>query len=282
MATVNLKALAAKEIRLANILGRSHVVAYGDLFRTGLHPYTMLFLVISIVALTLLDANGYQDHLPVWATAIVWTVGVLATTFSYMAMLCLWAIINLRLDLRTIWFPLIGFLASFVTVISADLTADILAGRNFDIRHALSLVPYTFLIILLFDILHFVFALPVIQAHAARQQKAPVEKTITLASRAFASRSIEWAMSQDHYLKISVNGRTEMILARMADLVDQLDSNDGVQPHRSWWVAAASVREILREKGGEWVLLNDGTRVPVARGRSGTIRAWIESHPHSG
>ena len=71
--------------------------------------------------------------------------------------------------------------------------------------------------------------------------------------------------SEDHYLRIFTSLGDELILMRLADAVRELDGADGLQVHRSWWVSKAGVSDVIREKGKPFLVLPDGTRVPVSR-----------------
>lgn len=80
-------------------------------------------------------------------------------------------------------------------------------------------------------------------------------------------RDIISIQSQDHYLRVVTTKGSDMILMRMADAVKQLEALDGVQTHRSWWVAKKHITDVVRDGGKVTVLLSDGEVVPVSRGR---------------
>ena len=66
--------------------------------------------------------------------------------------------------------------------------------------------------------------------------------------------------------------------ARLSDIVAQTRDEDGIQPHRSWWVPRHSVRELGRDAGKPVLRLTDESVIPVARGRLETVRHWIATH----
>lgn len=75
-----------------------------------------------------------------------------------------------------------------------------------------------------------------------------------------------WAVSsEDHYLRIHTNRGQELILMRLADAVRELAGAEGVQVHRSWWVAKAGVGDTRRDNGKLVLVLKSGTEVPVSR-----------------
>ena len=75
-----------------------------------------------------------------------------------------------------------------------------------------------------------------------------------------------WAVSsEDHYLRVHTDRGEELILMRLADAVRELAGAEGVQVHRSWWVAKDGVADTRRENGKLVLVLRSGTEVPVSR-----------------
>ena len=77
--------------------------------------------------------------------------------------------------------------------------------------------------------------------------------------------------AQDHYLEIVCSDQKFLVRGRMKDAMFALAQYEGVQIHRSHWVAKQHVKQILRCGRDTKLLLNDGTEVPVARSRSQRI-----------
>ena len=71
--------------------------------------------------------------------------------------------------------------------------------------------------------------------------------------------------SEDHYLRIYTSLGEELILMRLADAVRELDGADGMQVHRSWWVARSGIEHVKRESGKPVLILPSGAEVPVSR-----------------
>lgn len=83
---------------------------------------------------------------------------------------------------------------------------------------------------------------------------------------------------EDHYLRVHTESGSDLILMRLRDAVAELAGADGVQAHRSFWVAAAAVSEVERTPDGRATLvLRNGLRVPVSRSRLAAVRAagWL-------
>ena len=83
--------------------------------------------------------------------------------------------------------------------------------------------------------------------------------------------------TEDHYLRVHTSAGEDLILMRLRDAVEELAGSDGLQVHRSYWVARAAVERSER-RGRRWVLiLGNGLEVPVAESRLPALReaGWI-------
>jgi hypothetical protein len=83
--------------------------------------------------------------------------------------------------------------------------------------------------------------------------------------------------SEDHYLRIQTSRGSDLILMRLADAMSELDGFDGMQVHRSWWVARQGVQKVKRDQGRIFLILRDDTQVPVSRTYAPKIRqaGWL-------
>jgi hypothetical protein len=78
--------------------------------------------------------------------------------------------------------------------------------------------------------------------------------------------------AEDHYLRVHTALGSELILARLSDAVAQLDGYDGLQVHRSWWVAGDAVRGTVGRNGRTAVRLKNGLTAPVSRTYLAAVR----------
>lgn len=84
---------------------------------------------------------------------------------------------------------------------------------------------------------------------------------------------------EDHYVRVHTAEGSDLILMRLRDAIAELAGLDGMQVHRSHWVAAAAVAGVERKADGKPVLvLRNGLRVPVSRSHVAAVRAagWAE------
>lgn len=84
---------------------------------------------------------------------------------------------------------------------------------------------------------------------------------------------------EDHYVRVHTSAGSDLILMRLRDAVAELTGVDGLQVHRSHWVAAAAVAAVERRPDGKLTLrLTNGLCVPVSRNCAPAVRAagWAE------
>lgn len=87
-----------------------------------------------------------------------------------------------------------------------------------------------------------------------------------------------WAVeAEDHYLRLHTSKGQDLILLRLADAVAELEGIEGMQVHRSWWVARDAITGARRGDGRATLTLKDGAEVPVSRTYAGQLRekGWI-------
>jgi hypothetical protein len=82
---------------------------------------------------------------------------------------------------------------------------------------------------------------------------------------------------EDHYLRVHTRLGSDLILVRMRDAVNELDGLDGLQVHRSWWVARQAVEQVERDGRNVVLRLAGGLAAPVSRNQVPVLRAagWL-------
>lgn len=87
-----------------------------------------------------------------------------------------------------------------------------------------------------------------------------------------------WAISsEDHYLRVHTSAGEHLFLERLATAIHLLEGSDGLQTHRSWWVAETGVKEARSQNGRIVLILKSGVEVPVSRTFSASVRdaGWV-------
>jgi LytTr DNA-binding domain len=84
--------------------------------------------------------------------------------------------------------------------------------------------------------------------------------------------------SEDHYVRAHGHQGTALILIRLRDAIGELDpAMEGMQIHRSWWVAQGAVAGRKSDRRAMRLVLVNGLEVPVSRERAAEVKSagWI-------
>lgn len=84
---------------------------------------------------------------------------------------------------------------------------------------------------------------------------------------------------EDHYVRVHTGSGSQLILVTMNQAIAALKPNQGLQVHRSWWVARGAVAEVETHGRNLRLRLVNGIVAPVARSAVATLRTagWIET-----
>lgn len=82
---------------------------------------------------------------------------------------------------------------------------------------------------------------------------------------------------EDHYLRVHTLLGSALVLMRLRDGIALLGDLEGMQVHRSWWVARGAVEEVVRDGRNIRLKLPRGIEAPVARANVAILREarWI-------
>ena len=81
----------------------------------------------------------------------------------------------------------------------------------------------------------------------------------------FRAGTVYAVSAEDHYLRVHTSLGETMVLMRLADAVRELASIEGLQTHRSWWVAKQGLADASRGDGKVTLTLKSGVEAPVSR-----------------
>lgn len=97
---------------------------------------------------------------------------------------------------------------------------------------------------------------PIARAGSAFNDRLPVK---------FRGAEVYAVSAEDHYLRVHTSLGETMILMRLADAVRELAALEGLQTHRSWWVAKQGLAEASKGDGKVTLKLKSGAEAPVSR-----------------
>ncbi|MDP5104085.1 MAG: LytTR family transcriptional regulator DNA-binding domain-containing protein [Erythrobacter sp.] len=82
---------------------------------------------------------------------------------------------------------------------------------------------------------------------------------------------------EDHYVRVHTALGSALVLMRLRDAMVLIADVEGMQVHRSWWVARAAVEDVLRDGRNIRLKLARDVEAPVARANVATLRdaRWI-------
>lgn len=82
---------------------------------------------------------------------------------------------------------------------------------------------------------------------------------------------------EDHYVRVHTALGSALVLMRLRDAMALVGDWEGMQVHRSWWVARAAVEDVLRDGRNVRLKLARGIEAPVARAKVTELRdaRWI-------
>ena len=78
----------------------------------------------------------------------------------------------------------------------------------------------------------------------------------------------------DHYVEVTTTKGTELVLMRLADAISETHPTQGLQIHRSHWVAHDHVRAVKRGSGKATITLSDGRTLPVSRSNLPSLKEY--------
>jgi DNA-binding LytR/AlgR family response regulator len=84
---------------------------------------------------------------------------------------------------------------------------------------------------------------------------------------------------EDHYSKVRTTSGSELILLRFSDAIGETAPCDGLQVHRSHWVALDFVAALRQTNGRPVLALRDGSEVPVSRTYLAAVRQRLLRTP---
>ncbi len=82
---------------------------------------------------------------------------------------------------------------------------------------------------------------------------------------------------RDHYVEVHTDRGSDLVLMRFGDALKELGGTEGMQVHRSHWIARAALKKIVRRTGRTVAILENGAEAPVSRRYARALREanWV-------
>ncbi len=82
--------------------------------------------------------------------------------------------------------------------------------------------------------------------------------------------------AQDHYVEVVTENGPELCLIRLADAIAEVHPVQGIQLHRSHWVAKSAIETLEASGAVANVLLKDGRKLAVSKSRLADLKAFLK------
>lgn len=84
---------------------------------------------------------------------------------------------------------------------------------------------------------------------------------------------------EDHYVRLHTVGGSVLVLMSLGQAMEELGDIDGLQVHRSWWVARHAVTGVVEDGRNLRLRLKGGLEAPVSRASVARLRhaGWLQA-----
>ena len=249
-------------------------ISLGELLDSYLTRAGAGFVALAFVLMLLTDPPGMKMHMAAHQAAMVWAAAFAMHFTSFFIVGAGVGLAQRNGFLKPFWVGGISLITIGPVVSASELIVMFFAGPGYQPVILQKIITYY----LIAQIVEFAY-IKFILLPAQKVETQAAEPVFTVGDRTIPVRRLRYLVAQEHFVRVVLDTEDFMLRARLSDVVAQMDSQDGVQPHRSWWVASGTHPSFMQYKGAKSSLvLNCGTEVPVARGRQSTVTDWLRTY----
>ena len=220
-----------------------------------------------------MDDMGLAERAAFWTLlhAAAWTVAIVVITLGEIAlagrMRSTLALLTVNAVIAT------PFVASAVELIRWSWTGATPSSTSFG-QQLLVCLPLSVLFSLLTHLTMSAAPSETSSAHEipAKTTSQNEEPPLTARLKLEVRGTIVHLTVEDHYTVVTTSRGRQLILLRFSDALKELGSLDGLQTHRSHWVAADQVTALARSHGRLIIRLKSGAEIPVSRSYAEAVR----------
>lgn len=279
-----MKTLLAQDLGLIDLTGRRLHLSVALLASQYTYRQTWWYLVPVLIVLLAADPLAVSAHLPRAAYLSAWVFG-LGSYFGSQVLLMLGiAALRRRLPRVPVYWPVVSFLALGPTLPLLDHVLKRGLGAAIA-PQLLSNMFYLLVIAVMFETIFMRFVFTPEEApevppvpKAAPGGSAPESRVLLIGAQPVPLGQLIYLEARQHHVCAALACDSLTLRSRLADVLAQTAPGDGVQTHRSWWVARRAIKGLGRQDGRPVVLLQGGGTVPVARGRLDEVERWCAEH----
>ncbi len=229
-----------------------------------------------MVALIASDPSGARSYVPFWLAFVFWPVlfaCYLTITTSLVVLIS--AVSRLTPNLR-VPLPIIGFVALIPTVTLCETGLNFASNGTMEPDFAGKFLSFFFMIQGV-ETVYYRFIMPEVRKDIEDNAS---DRRLVVGGEKIDLTKLLHIEAREHHVQLTFEDAKSRARARLGDIVAQTQLEDGMQPHRSWWVAKDTAIRAERKDGRLILRLRDDTEVPVARTRVDDVLDWLQTHVH--
>jgi hypothetical protein len=262
-------------VQFFDILGGRFSLGPGEYLALLRNKAMQTYLLVVYVLLLLTDAPSLLGNLHIGLVLPLWCAVMGCFLFSVWAVISMIAWVQKGIAAR-LWPGPVLVVAALVPAVTVG---EILTYLFTDGALGFDLFPHVLLywiIAEMFGLIFIRYVRPHIEGTARVETALPnLDRQIVVGGATFALARLRHIEAREHHVIVTLDGETLTHRARLGDIVAQTYPEDGLQPHRSWWVAASVAQTLTRDGTRHVLQLDDGTHIPVARSRLDEVRDWL-------
>lgn len=228
-------------------------------------PRTLAIMAVIAVALGMAGPFGTFVDLAIgprfayWVAVVFSTYGV-GTFFAWIVL----TLLGERVKSRWANVLVIGLSSSLPVTLTVALLDLVFLANDF-VAPARLAVLWSYCLVIAMGIgLIIVLTQPEAAAAAPAVEKAPPGILARLPLQ--ARGKLSHMSMQDHYVDIVTDRGHALVLLRLGDAMKETGEIEGLQIHRSHWIALQAVKRVHKAAGKISVEMADGTMLPISRG----------------
>ncbi|WP_411892216.1 LytTR family DNA-binding domain-containing protein [Yoonia sp. SDW83-1] len=238
-------------------------------------PRGLVFLALGCVLLFAADPNNVRVNLGPILALLIWIGSVALYVSTIFAMIALFSFTQHHFGPYPIYTPVTSTIGLLLVFICARAAISFITGDP-PPDNAAPLFFNLLIAGMMLETLFIRFAMPGIFADENKPRHGP--DVIRIGDQQFPVQRIRHMAAQEHYINIAGPTGTVLVRARLRDAVAQTTPEQGLQPHRSWWVSTAAKPKLGHQNGKPVLQLDDDTIVPIAKARMDDVQRWINLH----
>ncbi|NVO26989.1 LytTR family transcriptional regulator [Donghicola sp. C2-DW-16] len=240
---------------------------------------SVVFLCLAGLTLIALDPHDFLDHITIIEAAFVWIFAEGIFAVVYFAILLGIAMLPAKNPQR-VYLPIPSAAAFAVTTVFTESLIGALSNGVYIPKIWPDIIAFA-AVAQLFEFLFVRYLLPDVLADIRKNAPLPpTQSMLTIGDHTWSIDDIAAISSNQHYLRVDLcDGTQTTVRARISDVIDTIEPDRGLQPHRSWWVARHAGPALISEGRKRWLTTQHGHKIPVARGRIDEVEKWLDTHP---